>query len=191
MIIDLSPDNLYGKFSDKKELKRIFWMSIIVAKRFQPTLVLIEEVETILQLKKKKKEHSFGSRLSKPIIEMKKNKLWEKTDRIAVIGCSNRPYNGSLKAIKRMFHKHYYFPYPNYASRKLLFETFLTERIGKPLQNFPYGTICQISKRFTAGSVQPSAIAVQASNIKSGMRDPHEEPRGKATEASRAFVASG
>jgi hypothetical protein len=84
---------------------------------------------------------------------MKKNRYWEKTDRIAVIGCSNRPYNGNIKLIKRMFHKYYYFPYPNYATRKLLFESFLADKLGKSPQNFPYSTICQISEGFTAGSV--------------------------------------
>jgi|JI6StandDraft_1071083.scaffolds.fasta_scaffold07085_7 ATP-dependent 26S proteasome regulatory subunit len=44
IVIDLSPDNLEGKFADKKELKRIFWMSIIVAKNFQPSVVMVEDV---------------------------------------------------------------------------------------------------------------------------------------------------
>ena len=35
--------------------------------------------------------------MKKPILDMKKNKLWEKTDQIAVIGYSNKPYDGSLK----------------------------------------------------------------------------------------------
>lgn len=155
IVMDLSPDNLEGKLKDKKDLKRIFWMSIIVAKYFQPALILVEDVDTILQQKKKKKkDHFFGVKLRKPLVELKKNKLWEKTDRIAVIGCSNKPYNGDLKAIKKMFHRHYYFPYPNYATRRLLFEAFLTEKLGKHLPSFPYGTICQISEGFTAGSVR-------------------------------------
>lgn len=68
MVIDLSPDNIEGKFTDKKDLKRIFWSSIIVAKHYQPTIVLVEDVETILQpKKKKKKEHFFGVKLRRSL----------------------------------------------------------------------------------------------------------------------------
>jgi hypothetical protein len=40
---------------------------------------------------------NFGVKLKKPLVDMKKNKLWEKNDRIAVIGCSNKPYEASIK----------------------------------------------------------------------------------------------
>jgi hypothetical protein len=50
-------------------LKRIFWISIILAKKYQPTLILIEDVETIFQSKKKKKkEHFFGVKLKKGLM---------------------------------------------------------------------------------------------------------------------------
>lgn len=51
---------------------------------------------------------------------MKKNKLWTKTDRISVIACTNKPFDASLKDMKKMFDKKIYFPYPNYATRKQL-----------------------------------------------------------------------
>lgn len=109
----------------------MFWMSIIVAKKYQPSIIMIEEVETIFSIKKKGKKGDgsvspFGTKLKKGFIDMKKNKYWDKTDRIAVIGCSNRPYNCSLKVVKKLFHKHLYFPYANYATRKLLLKDFIT-----------------------------------------------------------------
>lgn len=56
---------------------------------------------------------------------MKKNKLWSKTDRISVVACTNRPFDASLKDMKKMFDKKIYFPYPNYATRKQLIRHFI------------------------------------------------------------------
>lgn len=64
--------------------------------------------------------------MKKALTQMKKNKLWTKTDRITVIACSNKPYDGNMKASKKMFDKKIYFPYPNYATRKLIFQKILT-----------------------------------------------------------------
>lgn len=44
---------------------------------------------------KKKKtagQNAYGSKMKKALVQMKKNKLWAKTDQICVIGCSNKPY---------------------------------------------------------------------------------------------------
>lgn len=56
---------------------------------------------------------------------MKKNKLWTKTDRISVIACTNKPFDASLKDMKKMFDKKIYFPYPNYATRKQLIKQLI------------------------------------------------------------------
>lgn len=120
-------------------------MSIIIAKKYQPSIVLIEDVETILQPKKKKKGVVSNAKMKKGILEMRKNKLWDKLDRIAVVGCSIKPYNGEIKLFKKVFQKHYYFPYPNYATRKLLIEHLIATEIGKPLSQFPVSTLCQIT----------------------------------------------
>jgi len=63
--------------------------------------------------------------MKKIIVDMKKNKLWSKTDRISVVACTNRPFDASLKDMKKMFDKKIYFPYPNYATRKQLIRHFI------------------------------------------------------------------
>lgn len=80
------------------------WSVIICAKHFQPSIVLVEDFEAIFPgsgAKTKKKSSdpfsNFGPKMKKSIVDIKKNKLWAKNDRIAVIGCSNKPYDASLK----------------------------------------------------------------------------------------------
>ena len=92
--------------------------------------------------------------MKKIIVDMKKNKLWSKTDRVAVIGCSHRPYDASMKEMKKLFDKKIYFPYPNYATRKLLIQHFIESKVGAQVINFPYDTIANITEGFTAGSVK-------------------------------------
>jgi len=63
--------------------------------------------------------------MKKPLVDLKKNKLWTKNDRVAVIGCSNKPYDASMKEMKKLFDKKIYFPYPNYTTRKFMLKTFI------------------------------------------------------------------
>jgi hypothetical protein len=89
---------------------------------------MIDDFETIFSGVKTKKNAgppSFGPKMKKIITDMKKNKLWTKNDQIAVIACTNKPYDATLKDMKKIFDKKIYFPYPNYASRKVLLKHFI------------------------------------------------------------------
>lgn len=98
--------------------------------------------------------------MKKPLLDLKKNKLWAKTDRIAVIGCSNKPYEASLKDMKKLFDKKIYFPYPNYATRKLMLQSFVENKIGSSIPNFSYNTLAHTTEGFTANSVHIYKILV-------------------------------
>lgn len=56
---------------------------------------MIDDFETIFPGAKPKGKHSsasFGPKMKKIIVDMKKNKLWTKNDRISVIACTNKPF---------------------------------------------------------------------------------------------------
>jgi hypothetical protein len=88
---------------------------------------MFDDFEQIFAKTKKKKGAipNFGPKMKKMIVEIKKNKYWDKTDRISVIGCSYKPYEAPVKDYIKLFDKKFYFPYPDYATRKLLIETFI------------------------------------------------------------------
>ena len=89
---------------------------------------MIDDFETIFSGVKPKKgsgASSFGPKMKKIMADMKKNKLWTKNDQIAVVACTNKPYDANIKDMKKMFDKKMYFPYPNYATRKLLIKSFI------------------------------------------------------------------
>ena len=64
------------------------------------------------------------SKIRIPLMKYKK-KFFKNTDRIAVIGCTNKPWKLNKKIIKSFIQKHIYFPFPNYGTRKALFEHFM------------------------------------------------------------------
>lgn len=78
----------------------MIWSVIICAKQFQPSIIMIDDFDTIFSAAKGKKSSgtpSFGPKMKKIVTDMKKNKLWTKNDQIAVIACSSKPYDASLK----------------------------------------------------------------------------------------------
>jgi SpoVK/Ycf46/Vps4 family AAA+-type ATPase len=155
MVFDLTPEIVKEKYSEKAELTRLIWSTIICAKHFQPSIIMIDDFETIFSGVKPKKgsgTSSFGPKMKKIMTDMKKNKLWTKNDQIAVVACTNKPYDANIKDMKKMFDKKMYFPYPNYATRKLLIKSFIEEKVGAKHNDFPYETFAHVTEGFTAGS---------------------------------------
>lgn len=120
--------------------------------------MLIDDFEMIFPGGGKKKKKDSGAaaaaRMKKPIIMLKKkNKLWAKNDQIAVIACTNKPYEANVKEVKKIFDKKFYFPYPNYATRKLMFCTMVEKKMGRLPDGFHFNTIAHVTEGFTGGSV--------------------------------------
>ena len=79
-----------------------------------------EQIFSGVKGKKKGDVNPVAVRMKKIVTDLKRNKLWTKQDRIAVIACSYKPYDATLKDCKKLFDKKIYFPFPNYATRKLM-----------------------------------------------------------------------
>lgn len=68
------------------------------------------------------------------------------------IGCTNKPFDCSSRDIKVFFDKKFYFPCPNYATRKLLFKNFVEQQGFHLNIDFPVSTIAHISEGYSSGS---------------------------------------
>lgn len=119
MVLDISPNNLQDKYNllDKKLMAKMLYMVFTCAKHFQPAIILINDLEQLFPGGKGKKKKGGFARLKKPIQAFKKAKYIEQKDRVALIGCTNKPYDCSSKECRIYFDKKFYFPYPNYATR--------------------------------------------------------------------------
>ncbi len=125
MIVDLSPSTLQDKYPKKDETAKMLYMAFTCAKKYQPAIIYIDEIEEIFKAgkkkKKKKREGSAGpnfARLKKPLQKFKKAKYLKKDDRVAVITCTSQPWSVNKKVIKKFVEKKIYFPFPTYGTRK-------------------------------------------------------------------------
>lgn len=84
----------------------------------------MDEFETVFMGGKKKKS-SGNARLMKPLKDFKKAKYITEVDRVAVIMNTYKPYDANVKEAKTYFDKKFYFPFPNYATRKLILQELI------------------------------------------------------------------
>lgn len=127
-----------------------------VAKEFQPAIIYCEDFELIFAAGKKKKGsvvNPLFAKMKKPIQDFKKGKFFDAEDRVAFVGCSNRPWECSPKDVKSFFDKKIYFPFPSYGTRMNLFKTFLSQQKVTIPENFPVNTVAHITEGWSAGSV--------------------------------------
>jgi len=80
--------------------------------------------------------------------------------RITVIGCTNKPIEGSKAEFKKMFDRSIYFPFPDYTTRRLMWKTFIEEQGGELRTDFPLSTLAHISHGYSAGSIKKTCEKV-------------------------------
>jgi len=113
----------------------MLYMAFTCARKYQPAVIYIDEIEEIFKAgkkkKKKKREGSAGpnyARLKIPLKKFKKAKYIKKEDKVAVICCTSQPWAVNKKILKKWVDKKVYFPFPNYGTRKMLFEHYIEQR---------------------------------------------------------------
>lgn len=71
--------------------------------------------------------------------------MLKKEDRVAVIASTNKPWEMNKKFIKPFAQKKFYFPFPNYSTRKALFEHFMQQKNVRLPDDFPITTIAHVT----------------------------------------------
>ena len=83
-----------------------------------------DECEKFFKGGKKGKDSDAPGRFKKDLL-LYKNLALNSDHRALIIGTTNRPEDGDIKEFKTFFDKFLYFPYPDYSSRRLLWNSFL------------------------------------------------------------------
>lgn len=69
-----------------------------------------------------------------------------------VITATNKPWSVNKKVIKKFTERAVYFPFPDYGTRRNLFQFYLEQKGIVIPQNFPLSTIAHITEGYTAGN---------------------------------------
>ena len=91
-------------------------------------------------------------------------------NRVLIIGCTSKPWEASKRDLKSFFNKYLYISYPDYATCKELWEHFLHKEGDVLNPKFNVSTLAQISKGFTAGSIEQSVRKVLTEQRKNNLK---------------------
>lgn len=136
LLLNLSPSNLVGKFAGKTGPTKLVHMAFVLAKAaaLQPIIIYIDDCEQIFAGGGGKKSKSAAN--SEGPVRFKKDLLLyikaalEPSDRVLVIGTSADPGAAEVKDLRNFFDKFLHVPYPDYASRVLLWKHALRTTIA-------------------------------------------------------------
>jgi SpoVK/Ycf46/Vps4 family AAA+-type ATPase len=170
IFFDLSPNNIDGKYANKKEEEKLVASVMMTAKEYQPSIIYVDECEKVWPgkakkgkgkkgKKKKASDPSNPARIKKAMTKWKA-KFVDHTTRISIIGCTCDPESGSKKDFKKFFDKAIYFPFPDYTTRRLMWKNFIESGGGKLKQDFPLSTLAHISAGYSAGSIKQTCEKV-------------------------------
>ncbi|KAG7383978.1 hypothetical protein PHYPSEUDO_003147 [Phytophthora pseudosyringae] len=136
LVLNLSPSNLVGKFAGKTGPTKLVHMAFVLAKAatLQPIIIYIDECEQVFAggggKKSKSAANSEGpARFKKDLLLYIKSAL-EPADRVLVVGTSADPGVAEVKDLRSFFDKFLHVPYPDYASRVLLWKHALRTTIA-------------------------------------------------------------
>ncbi|KAF1314721.1 Iq and aaa domain-containing, partial [Globisporangium splendens] len=167
LVLNLSPNNLVGKFTGKTGPTKLVHMSFLLAKvaSLQPMLIYIDECEQVFAGgggKKSKASSDGPSWFKKDLIAYLKAAM-DPLDRVLVVGTTSYPSAGDVKDY-RAFFKFLHVPYPDYASRVLLWKHALDSTVKQHTEvlqikvwlrrdELDISTLAHISEGYSSGSI--------------------------------------
>jgi SpoVK/Ycf46/Vps4 family AAA+-type ATPase len=168
LLIHLTPDKLRGTFPGKQGPTKLVHMCFAVARdpTMQPAIIYIDECEKFFTGGKKNKDKEGPSRFKKDFLTYKNQALGPE-HRVIVIGTTKKPEDGDTKDMRGFFDRFLYLPYPDYASRCLIWRHYLHEKVREAvLKTEAMNAAAAISKgEAPAPSLSPDALSAKVQQI--------------------------
>lgn len=160
LMIHLTPEKLKGLFPGKSGPTKLVHLVMTVARdpSFQPVVVYMDSCEQFFTGggKKSKGDKDGPARFKKDLL-LYKNQALETPHRVIIIGTSKNPENGDIKDMKSFFDRFLYFPYPDYASRVLIWRHYIDEQIRLGCKREPERAVGADSTGTVTKSTGPTA----------------------------------
>ena len=102
-IFDLTPANTVGKYEGKSGITMMLHMVFKLAKKMQPSIVMIDRTERIFAKKLPKDDLTEPKRIKKDLAKVIKG--LKPGHRVLLVGLSNAPFEGDLKTMLGVYQK--------------------------------------------------------------------------------------
>ncbi|OWZ11823.1 IQ and AAA domain-containing hypothetical protein [Phytophthora megakarya] len=177
LLLNLSPNNVVGKFGGKNGPTKLVHMAFLLAKAttLQPIIIYIDDCEQVFAGGSGKKGKSSAStdgpsRFKKDLLLYIKAAL-EPSDRVLVVGTSADPGAADVKDLRNFFDKFLHVPYPDYASRVLLWKHALRTTIAA------HAATLGLSSKATAIALASASSSSSTMAATSGSASQLQDPR--------------
>jgi len=172
LLINISPSRVAGLYPGKTGPTKLMHLIYKVAAEnaetmpggnpSAPVVVYMDECDKFFEAggKKVKVDKSGPTRFKKDLLAYRKNG-YKAPDRVIFVGCTRDPHKANKKDLWDFFDKHLYMPFPDYATRKLLWSSFVAKVLKESdVKDMPtaldaaFGTLARISDGFSAGAIE-------------------------------------
>lgn len=151
----------------KDELTKIIHITFDIANYLNPSIIYIDNIEELFLKKTKNADIPDYSKFRKDLVNHVSLKI-NKENRTLIIGNTSLPYHNNidLNEFKKFFILNdtiplmCYVPYPNYATRKKLFEYFINKKglnvvdLSMTNKQFQLANLVFLSEGYTTGSIK-------------------------------------
>eukprot|EP01135_Chromosphaera_perkinsii_P004720 Nk52_evm31s294 gene=Nk52_evmTU31s294 len=149
-IFDLTPANTVGKYEGKSGITMMLHMVFKLAKKMQPSVIMIDRTERIFAKKLPKDDMTEPKRIKKDLIKAVKG--LKPGHRVLLVGLSTAPMDGDLKTMLSVYQKTIIIPRPDYGSREILWREFL-EQADVEIGLLDTSSLAKISEGYTPGQM--------------------------------------
>lgn len=154
-MIDLSAENLEGKYPDKEGKEMLLHLVLKVGRLLQPTIIFIKDAENYFYKKKPLTcTLSEPGRLKKDLPKFLKGIRSE--DRILICGTATQPFDVDLKGLGSSYEKVICILKPDYNCRRILWKEMILKHKGLLTKKVDMSVLCNVSDGFTAASIEAS-----------------------------------
>ncbi|KAG8192808.1 hypothetical protein JTE90_014592 [Oedothorax gibbosus] len=161
-LINLSAENLEGKYSGDDGLEMLMHLVSKVSRLVQPTVIYVKDAENYFW-----KEKPSSCKISEPNrLKTQLPKLIKRigpTDRILICGSTVIPFNANQTLLSGCYEKIICIPKPDHNCRRLLWRQMIKKFGGKLPSNSDIHVLSNISDGFTAGQIKKTAHKVLSS----------------------------
>lgn len=151
-LFDLSPANIVGKYPGKDGLKMLIHLVSKVGKALEPTVILINDCEKQFAKKLSKADKDLDPKRLKKVLP-KFMKGVKSDSRFLLVGTTAQPYDAPPKPLCKQFSNIIMIPRPDYASRFLLWKSFITKNAGILSNSLDISSLAKVSDGYTAGQI--------------------------------------